>query len=252
MKRIVAVLITLSAELSGLGAARAEWAVGFGGEHMKWQETTNPTVKETGLRLALDLTWIQSRQPGFSAGYNGKLVVGNVDYDGALLFTGTPISGETHYRGIANEAQVFYRLARNPVDFFGALGWDRWTRDLSVAQRETYDVLYARLGVAINSAARAGIIGSLGVKYPLWVRENAHLTDIGFDRNPRLHPGRQLSLYGTAGYRFNPSWDLVAYYDSYRFRQSDVETVTSAAGTGGMFQPETRMDLVGVKLQLHF
>jgi hypothetical protein len=42
---------------------------------------------------------------------------------------------------------------------------------------------------------------------------------------------------------------LLTHYDSYCFKQSDVEFVTSAAGTVGMFQPET---LVGVKLQLHF
>ena len=126
MKRAVAVAIMSSTMLAG-GAAHAEWSVGGGFENFRWKETTTPSVKETGLRWVLDLTYTQSKAPGISAGYNVKLYNGNVDYDGAGLFTGTPISSETHYRGLSNEVQAFYRTP-NMVDFMIAAGWDRWKR----------------------------------------------------------------------------------------------------------------------------
>ena len=253
MKRALAVALSacvMTAVTSG--PAKADWSVGVAAEHFTWKESTTPTVKETGLRWALDLTWAQSKQPGFSAGYNLKLYVGNVDYEGAFLGSLAPLSNETHYQGLTNEAQLIYRTARSPVDFTTALGWDHWNRKLSAIQKESYDVLYWRLGAALNATAKDGVLASLGAKFPLWIRENAHLTDLGFSQNPRLHPGRDFSLYGTLGYRFNPGWDLIGYYDSYRFKQSGTEFVTQGAALFGVFQPRSRMDIFGVKLQHNF
>jgi hypothetical protein len=250
MKRALAVAVVSSTMLIG-GAAQAEWSAGAGFENFRWKETTTPTVKETGLRWVLDLNYAQSKAPGISAGYNLKLYNGNVDYDGAGLFTGIPISSETHYRGVSNEVQAFYRTP-NMVDFMIAAGWDRWRRKLSVAQQEDWDVLYARAGITVNSAVKQGIIGSLGVKYPLYTRENANFADLGATNNPRLKPGKGVSVYGSLGYRVNPSWDVYGYYDSFRFKASNTVAVQFPAGTGSFFQPESKMDVVGMKVQYNF
>ena len=204
------------------------------------------------MRWALDLAWTQSRAPGVSFGYNLHLYSGTVDYEGALLFTGTPITGETTYRGFVNEFQVYYRTP-NLVDFMFAAGWDRWDRRLSRAQEESFDVIYLKAGVGVNAATRQGVIASAGAKYPIWVREDANFAVVGGLTDPRLRPEGDWSLYGTIGYRFNPSWDVVAYYDSYRFNASPAVTVPlSTGGSGSFFQPKSRMDVYGVRALYNF
>src|SRR5438067_1221883 len=67
------------------------------------------------------------------------------------------------------------------------------------------------------------IVGSGGgIKYPFWTRQDAHLTDIGFNANPHLEPKGTLSLYADVGYRFTRRWSVTGYYDSYRFDESNA------------------------------
>ena len=252
MKRALAVALTASAMLTA-GAARADWSASAGFENFRWEESTSPAVKESGLRWALDLTWAQSRAPGLSAGYNLKFYNGKVDYTGATLFGGLPASNETQYRGLVNEVQAWYRMP-NMLDFMLALGWDHWDRRIrSTTQEETWNVLYAKLGLAYNLGTKQGFIGTAGVKYPAWTREDAHFDVLGATNNPRVRPGRDISLYATAGYRFNAAWDVIAYYDSYRFKQSNTVAVAFPDGsTGFFFQPESKMDVFGMKVQYNF
>lgn len=250
MKRVVASALGAVA-LAAAGAASADWSVGGGFESFRWKESTSPAVKESGLRFTLDLTWQQSKDPGLSAAYNIKFYNGNVDYTGAFIGTSVPVSGETHYRGLVNEIQAIYRTPQN-VNFVLAAGWDRWNRELTATQEESWDVLYAKLGANFNAPARQGVFGSAGVKYPVYTRENAHLTAAGFDQNPRLKPGKDFSFYATLGYRANPSWDVMAYYDSYRFKESNHVAVTSGGALFEVFQPKSEMDVFGLKLQYNF
>jgi hypothetical protein len=252
MKRALALAFSTCAVAVGMSCAHADWSIGAGFENFRWKETTTPEVKETGLRWALDLTWNQSKEPGLSAAYNGKFYVGNVDYTGSFLVSNLPISGETHYRGLQNELQSIYRMPQNAVDLVLAAGWDHWVRDLSASQKETYDVLYARLGANVNSAARTGVIGSAGVKHPFYVRENGHFPDLGYFENPRLRPRGTFSFYGTLGYRVNPGWDVLAYYDSYRFKQSNTVVVSNSTVLAAFNQPKSRQDVVGLKVLHNF
>lgn len=250
--RTAAAAAIFAGSVLATGAAQAEWSIGAGFEHFRWKESTTPQVKEDGLRWALDLSWTQTRAPGFSAGYHLHYYNGSVDYTGAGLFTGAPLSGETDYRGLVNEVQAFYRTPQL-VDFMLAVGWDRWDRRLSAAQEESYDVIYLKTGVAVNAATRRGVIATTGVKYPAWIREDANFPSIGGLSNPRLRPEGDLSLYGTLGWRVNPSWDVALYYDSYRFDQSNTVAVPLAAGgTGIFFQPRSRMDAYGVRISHNF
>ena len=230
--------------VSAVGVARADIAIGAGAEYFRWKESTSPAVEETGMRWVLDLTWIQSRQPGSSFEYNVKLYAGKVDYEGALLFSNTPLNSDTHYRGVQNELRFVYRMAGG-ADVHGAFGWDHWRRELSSQQREDFDALYLRAGAGFGSMIQQGLFGSIGVKLPFYVRENAHFDQLFAIPNANLRPRTHVSFYANVGYRFNPNWDVTAYYDSYRFRQSNTTSF-------GFFQPESKQDQYGLKAQRNF
>jgi hypothetical protein len=246
MKRSLAVALSLCGSLAAMSTAHADWSAGAGFENFRWQESTAPRVKESGLRWALDLGWTQTKDPGLSVAYQGEVYHGNVDYDGATLFGNVPISGETHYRGFKNELQAWYRTPG--LDYVLGFGWDHWDRDLSSAQTETWNVGYARLGLATPAGVRQGFIGGAGVKYTVYTRENGNLQDIGAPSNPRLRPKGDFSAYATLGYRVNADWDVLAYYDSLYFKQSNVVV------TGGIavLQPRSRQDVVGLRVLRNF
>src|SRR6266550_1998385 len=67
MKRALALAFSTLAVVAGMSGAKADWSVGAGFENFRWKESTSPSVKESGLRWALDLAWMQSREPGLSA-----------------------------------------------------------------------------------------------------------------------------------------------------------------------------------------
>ena len=251
MKRLMVAGLA-AASLCTSGVASADWSLNGGIENFRWKESTTPAVKESGLRLTVGLSWRQSKEPGVSAGYDLKAYRGDVDYTGALLFTGTPFSGETRYRGWSHELQAIWRAAGSALDVVLAGGVDSWERRLNVGQQEDWLTIYVKLGMAYNAVARQGVTGSLGIKYPAWTRENAHLETVGALNNPKLRPGKEPSLYGTLGYRFNPKWDVTAYYDSFRFKQSNSVAVVTPTAAGTAFQPESRMDVFGLKVQHNF
>jgi hypothetical protein len=230
-------------------SAHAEVAIAAGGEYFHWKEATTPTVKEDGMRLAVDLSWFSSMEPGWSAGLNVRTYGGKVDYEGFFLFTGAPTTGTTDYRGTAGEIRIYHRLATQPFALMGAVGLDHWRRKLTSIQREDFDILYVRLGGEYNTTTKHGVMASAGVKYPIRRRENAHLQDIGFSQNPILKPRAAASLYATLGYRMSPTWDVIGYYDSFRFKASEA---VDAGGGFSVFQPKSDMDVVGVKLQYNF
>ena len=250
MKRALAIALG-AASLSAASAAWADWSIGGGFENFRWKESTTPTVKESGLRWALDLTWAQSKEPGLSVGYNLKFYQGSVDYTGSFQ-NGVPLSTNADYRGITNEIQTFWRTT-STVDAMLAAGWDRWERKFAVtAQQEDWDVLYVKLGASVAANVKSGVIGSIGVKYPVWTRENGNFPSIGAVDNPRIRPGKAVSLYGTLGYRVNPRWDVIAYYDSFRFKRSNDVAVLFPGFIESRFQPESKMDVFGMKIQHNF
>lgn len=234
-------------------AAAAELSLSVGVEYLNWKEDTDPSVTEKGPLIAGGIVFGQNKPEGLVLSYRGKLYFGNVDYDGAELFTGTPISSTSYYAGIVNEGQARWR---NPIkgnyhtDLVFGLGWDFWTRELSYFQEEDYNIVYLRLGgeVAVNEG-RGWAIGA-GLKYPIFTREDAHFTDIGFDRNPTLKPGPDLSGYAQIGYWFDDKLGLIGYFESYRFKKSNVEMADHISAPGLMvWQPASTMSIFGLKLE---
>lgn len=248
-------LVLMAALLVPPESARAQLTLAGGIEMLNWDEDTSPAVSESGLMLAFRVAYTQQADSGFLLGYRGKIWTGTAEYTGSTLFGNVPITGTTGYFGIGNEVQARFRsqLKNNyRRDFLASLGLDLWTRELSSIQSEDYTVIYARAGFEIDSVSPQTWLFALGLKYPLWVREDAHLTDIGFDRNPELNPGGKVSLYGQAGYRFNRKWKVVGYVDSYRFTESQkkpVNEITNGIGPLLVFQPASDMLMVGIRLE---
>jgi hypothetical protein len=242
--------------------ALADWTVFGELEHFRWREDVSPSLTETGPMLGLGANWTQNRDLGWRLGYRGRLYFGSVDYQGSFLGTDIPASGTTEYSGFSNEGQLIYRFAGAPYgpEVVSGLILDYWNRQLSPDQREQYWIAALRLGLRFDARADRAFFGSVGLKYPFWTREDAHLNEIGFNANPRLEPKGALSLYGEAGYRFSRAWSLAAYYESYRFGESaPTPTVFNPSVPGceapagcSIFQPGSRADSVGLRLGYSF
>jgi hypothetical protein len=250
-KALAGALVILGLALSPL--AWAEWSIFGELERFRWKEHTSPTVTETGPMAGLGVRWRQDRPTGLAFGYEGRLYGGSEHYDGALLFSGTPITGTTQYSGYRNEFQATYRFAGSPAELRLGAGYDYWNRQLSADQHEEYRVGYVRLGVDADRREATGWFGGAGVKYPFLVDEDGHFPDIGFVPNPHLTPKGEISLYGELGYRFARNWSLAGYYESYRFQESgDVLVTDDGVSFTPFFQPRSTIDSFGLRLRYSF
>jgi hypothetical protein len=251
MRSVYGLLLLLMA-----ASARAELTVFAGVEYFNWQEETTPSVQETGPLLAGGLIWIQDREQGLLFGYRGEIYFGQVNYSGAELFTGTPATTNVEYFGVLNEGQLRYRFplkGNEHLDAVLAAGADLWRRQFPGNQMEDWAVLYARLGAELGPRpGKPGWLAAVGLKYPVYTHENAHLTDIGFDQNPTLTPGKDWSAYASIGYRISAHWSVVGYYDSYRFQQSSSVQATFNGQQFSIFQPQSSMDVIGVQVLYSF
>jgi hypothetical protein len=235
--------------------ACAELTLSGGVDYLRWKEITVPAVKETGPLYGLGVAYTQNRDEGALFAYRGKLWGGSVNYDGATLFGGTPVQSTTNYTGLSNELQVRWRKpGKTGGNLDGVLGagLDVWRRSLSSVQNEDYAIGYLRLGVESGTDDSSRWTVSMGFKYPVWTYENAHLDQIGFDSNPILHPGRQISPFGSLGFRFTPKLQIVGHYDGFRFgRSSPVQANEVAMGLGPttLVQPATTMSVFGIRVE---
>jgi len=263
MKRITIVIVAAGFFLGSIGNASAEWSLNTGIEYLQWRESTAPSVTEKGGLLTLGLNWTLDKEAGWLAAYRGKLYGGYAEYKGAFQFSNEPTSDTTTYKGITNEVQAIYRALYGAnefsVEYVGGVGWDYWVRSIGLIfnqQEEDYGIAYARLGINLNSRTEHGVFGGGGVKYPFYTQEDAHFTDAGFDQNPTLHPGKEISGYAQLGYRFDKQNDLILYYEGYRFSQSNTVQLTSNTFAPGVtffaFQPKSIMTIIGLKYQINF
>src|SRR5262249_20975692 len=181
--------------------AHAGWYANADVEHFRWAESTNPGVTETGPMLGIGGGYRQLRPEGWQFGWRGRVYYGSVDYNRALLSTNQPATGTSEDTGIRNQGQANYPLPRHAHGMEGvrALTLAYRKRQLSADQREEYWVASVKLGLNFDRREAKGWFGGGGVKYPFWTRQDAHLTDIGFNANPHLEPQGTLSLYADVG-----------------------------------------------------
>jgi hypothetical protein len=237
--------------------AQAQLAISGGIEYFRWKESTSPIeVQEEGPMFVLGLDYTQRKDKGLLFAYRGKLYIGEMDYDGALLFApSVPADGSSTYAGTAHEVQMRYRLAPQRgywLDMLASAGIDLWERELSDVQKEDYTIVFARFGLELNATGERGWTFGAGLKFPVWTEEDAHFTDAGFDQNPELEPEAKFMGYGHAGFRFRRNLALIAYVDGFNFAESDSVTVTQGGSTFQFLQPASRQYNWGLKLQYLF
>jgi hypothetical protein len=251
----ILIAVTAACCVLAPSTARAELTLSASIDYFKWDESTTPRVKESGPLFALGLAYTQDRDAGPLFAYRGKIWGGTVNYDGATLFGGTPVTSTTDYLGVSNEVQGRWRKPGKPggnLDAVLGAGVDVWRRGLSPAQKEDYAIAYLRLGLESGTDESSRWTAGLGFKYPVWTYENAHFDEIGFDSNPILHPGKQISPYGNLGYRFTPTLQVVGYYESFRFSKSATVQATEVAnglGPATLVQPATTMSIFGIRVE---
>ena len=257
---ILRILLAISI-LAVISPASAAWDVGGGLENYQWEEypaggTGNP--KESGMRSALFANWTQEGDGALFA-WRAKLYSGTVNYDTFLISTGAPVSTKTDYSGAATEGQFIYRsnAGNYKLDYLGGIGLDIWRRSIRSTggnQIEDYFIPFLRTGLRlVKPGHEAGFHGELGLKYPISCREDAHLDSMGYTSNPTISPKGAVSGYAELGYRINARFDVVGYYDSWRFRRSADVIATDTAGTAwGIYQPKSSMDALGIKLLVSF
>ena len=235
--------------------AHAEWSVNVQVERFKWKEELSPPpdVDETGGRAGVGWTWQMDGDAGFRARYRGTLYAGSIKYQGQQSFTHTPAQGTSDYAGIVNELHALYRASDGWLQLVAGIGFDYWQRTFpSTSQREDWSVWFTRFGVETGTWKQRGFFAGAGAKYPIYTNQNSHFKDAGFDQNPELRPGRELSGYGEVGYRLNERWKFTGYYDSYRFAQSPDVQLTGG-GTGFIaHQPRSTQDVVGLRIDYYF
>jgi len=228
--------------------------IGGGVEHFVWQEYDDAggkLVKESGPRFFVSVEATNEVSERWIYGFRGRLYTGTVNCDGQLK-AGECLSLDTDYDGIAITADFTGRFINSEGNYsdlglrFG-IGGEEWRRHIlgSNGFTEEYAVLFGKLGLAY--IPELGFFGDLGLKYPLSVNEDVKLYD-----GVSLSPQGDFSLYVTIGYNFNQRWSIKGYYDGYRFKSSDPETLYNAGVPISVSQPKSTADQFGVTLGLYF
>ncbi len=235
--------------------AYAEFNIGGGLEYFDWREDTTPQVTETGPLIALHINYVGDKPSGILFGGKGRLWTGSVNYEGSTLITNQPLSGTTDYAGIGGEGQLRFRSEAGPyrVDLLLALGMDAWERRLTSIQSEDFFVLSTRLAAEFAPSGNGrGLLSGVGIKYPFYVRENAHFDKLGARNNPTLEPKGALSASAHVGYRIDSKWQVIGYYESIWLRESAavfVDSSSSSLPAGFYFQPTSHMNVLGVRVE---
>jgi hypothetical protein len=230
--------------------ARAEWNLGGSIEYFQWKEDTAPiTVREGGPLFALRTGFSHPLGRGFHADYRGRFYLGEVAYDGSLLFApSVPATGSTRYLGTTLGGQLRHGVGPY-FDVVGGLLLDLWHRRLGTSQVEDYRIVSVRFGAQHAPTAQAPWLVGAGLNHTLSTHENAHLTVLGFEQNPPLEPGSSSTPYFELGYSFARRWSLVGSIDGFDFGRSNQVIVTQGNTRSISFQPASTMQLVGLRLE---
>lgn len=248
------------------GTARSEMRVWGGLENFGWSEYSASGARlltETGYRYNAGLQYLQDRDNGFLFGYYGKAYTNTVRYDG-VSSNGNPITTDSIYQGMLNEAQARYRLGggtgggqSHSMDIVVGLGLEFWERRLKSVGTvsgydETYSITVIKAGMDFRPSAD-GLIVEAGMKKPLGAEETVKLKDAGLAlENASLKPAGEISFYGSAGWRFKNRMTLMVVYDSYRFGRSPGATINTSGGPVAYYQPASKMDTVNFTLGYDF
>jgi hypothetical protein len=256
-KAVVSCCATLTITASEARAA-TEWMLQAGIEDFRWREFEGGArlLEESGARYSLGIGLESPMSPDsltvLSA--EAKLYFGTVDYDGQAcnVLTGVcvPSVSETDYDGIMAEASVSRRYPKNPggaFEVFGSAGIDAWTREIKSTAAATggwedWTVFYGRVGAGWRTSAYAL---RAGIKLPLAVDE---ATDIGVNLEPEGRASLFIDFTATVYDSPRQTWTINAFYDGYRFAESDHVLVWTNLGLLETWQPESHQDVLGLRV----
>jgi len=271
-----AVLSLVALLCVGTGVPRAAAAQGqlpdgmhvsiFAGvQSFRWQEFLDGArvVKETGpmLSLGASVDNLGRAGKGLLFSVEGAIYGGTVDYDGQTQ-DGVDAQTDAEYSGAYLDGLLGYRVfsieKRYDIDVLGGLGLDSWDRDIAGGTdalgrqvrgiAEDYQVVSGRVGLGLQSrwARWTGYL-QLGLKRPLRTQEE--ITRLGVTLEPKSAPSvfGSLSLDRLSSGR--RTFGLVLYYESYRFDESPPEPGSLGGSPVLVFQPESKMDVVGLRLR---
>lgn len=200
-----------------------------------------------------------------------ELFGGKVDYDGQACnpTTDTCIAATTdvRYFGIKLEGDLGMRFgepANFSVEPFVGFGLRSWLRDIAdgtaadgsptAGYSEDWFVLTGRLGAraAMGVGEKSQVFVQGGVKLPIYNSTTAYVSDLGYSNDTTVEPGKKISFFAETGVRAD-RFKASLFYESLRFKKSNFDHSTFLNGSTFIFwQPESSMDLFGVKLGMVF
>jgi hypothetical protein len=145
------------------------------------------------------------------------------------------------------------RLVKETGPLYG-VGYRWWLRDINnndsaPGNLERWRSFYARAGARGDYIFPGGqrIFTEAGALLPISNRNTADLSIAG-PGNPTLKPGRRASLFAEAGLRIS-KFEAGVFYEGVRFPRSPAVDV---GGGVSVVQPESKADIVGVKIGIVF
>ena len=272
-KRLLVFFLLLSAGTAQAMADASRFSMQVGVEQFHWREYGPYHVEwvdEKGPRLvvAASLDNLRRLDSGELFRFDGKFYIGAVDYDGETQTTGIPVESTSNYIGVNVEGMGGYRFSRRlkGIDLLVGAGLDFWVRSIDdtyvsglgwvYGGDEDYFVFYARAGLGFSHEMGAAAHRlEAGAKYPFYVYEYAY--PLSHD-DITLNPKGRASFYAKYRIEFGPRTrnhvGLTFYYDSYLFKQSDLEPATVSGWPTGYayYQPESHQQTAGVQLGFYF
>lgn len=235
-------------------------------ESFSWQEFAPGDIKtweDSGPRIGIGAAWSNLRTPTGGPVYRGmaKLYAASVDSDDLNL---PAVSTETRYLGVQAEGLGGYRFGgKTGLELFSGIGADIWQRSKLDGvdgtgtprpyDREMWMVLNAKMGAGLFLRFSSwGLALRAGPKLPLVAWQRIDRLD-GVD----LYPKGLVSSFAQAEFNFGPegkdNFSLVVYYDSYRFKATRFESVTSSGViVGTINQPDTDVAVAGIRFSAGF
>ncbi len=274
--RFVLFSLALCMPAFGASSASASEAAGyFAVESFTWKE-----FDDGGARLLRENGPLFGIGFSYQAVYSNNLIFtpaielfgGKVDYDGQACKIGTTdciaSTTDVRYFGLKLVGDLGYRFGdpgNLSVEPFIGLGLRAWVRDIgdgtaangtaTAGYSEEWFVLNGRVGAkaAMGIGGESQVFVQGGVKLPIYNSTTAYVSDIGFTNDTTVEPGKKISFFAETGIRLN-NFKASLFYESLRFRKSNNDfSINALNGLTYIFwQPESTMDLYGVKLGVVF
>lgn len=230
-----------------------------GVEYFRWREFDDGSaqlLEESGPRVffGVDVREPLGRGSVTFLEAGGRAYIGVVDYDGQAcnILTGicVPLTSETWYAGVRGEAALRQSFRAMPgFEVFAGAGVDTWSREIdgtatAAGGSEAWTALFVTAGAGYRAVA-TGPRFDVGLKYPFYALND---TDLGATLNPRGRASAFARFSTALGSAPQARWRLGAYYDSYRFAESDPEIVASIFGLLQTWQPQSEQDVIGLEV----